>query len=175
MRTHRLLDYEKGEKEKATKTVAFMSKSLYAIEKCIGKQRTLDVVWTYMGGFEFNNCTRNEMNAIQSVLGIHTLDKEISEHGVRFKADVDSCTTYGSTNYGIRKITLNCVFKFELPETCEVTYDEKWLDIPEDDIKISEDGKLSQKVITANVKCNTKEMMTALFDTPRSRRSTDGV
>lgn len=157
-KTHRNLDYESRDRQKLNLVVPFLSNKLYKLDKAIGKGRVDDCVWTYTVGITFRDLTEDEFAKCKKVFQVTTLDKDISEYGVKFH------TNKYDTGLKVqgKPITLSLEFRWDLPDTCEIEYVDEWKEVDAQDIKIENDVFLRKETHT-KVNCNESTMMKAIF------------
>ena len=99
----------------------------------------------------FNSLTRYRMELVQSALRITKLDKDTSEYGVQFSADMGDGT-----------IT---VFRYDLPDSCELVKEVKWNPANKDEYKVDDDGNVSiKREVVVGVNCGNKSMVDAVFN-----------
>ena len=157
-RIHTMLSYESRERKKYNLLVPYLSNLLYDLEDVLGKDRVAEVVWTYSIGITFRDLTEKEFKAVKKVMKADTLKKEISRYGVKFVNPNYSTGLFVDN----KEVTLSIEFKWDLPDTCELVYKDKWDEIEPSDVKI-EDGKFLHKSVEVEVNCGEKEMMKAIF------------
>ena len=119
---HRGLDYEKGQLKQLKIRVPALSDMLYKLDEAFDKEWTDAHTWTYPSGINFNDLTKEEFSKAKKVLGLPELTKEISETGVTFtgKVVISSELKWGREY----KDTLTIDFKWGLPDTCKIDYEE---------------------------------------------------
>ena len=157
-RTHRTLKYESTERMKMNLLVPYMSKLIYQCDKAIGKDRVDECIWTYTVGITFRDLTEDELSKIKRIFKADKLEKDISQYGVKFTTNHKTGLMLDSG----KEVTLSLEFKWDLPETCELVYYDKWNEISPEDVKI-EDDKFLHRSTEVQVTCGEKQMMKALF------------
>ena len=157
-RIHTILSYESKERKKYNLVVPYLSDLMYKLEEVLGKGRLKETIWTYSIGITFRDLTEKEFKAVRKVMKADTLNKEISRYGVKFVNPKYKTGLFVED----KEITLSIEFKWDLPDTCELVYKDKWDEIEPSDVKI-EDGKFLHKSVEVEVNCGEKEMMKAIF------------
>ena len=159
-RIHRSLSYEKNQLRKLKQYVPALSNILYLLDEAFGSEWTDSHTWTYTMGINFKDLTKEEFSEVKKVLNLPSLTKEISESGVTFRTElvINKEVKWGREYQD----TLTIDFKWDLPDTCEVEYEEHYQEVEPEDVRVT-DGKVSLRKLKPVINCGEKEMMKALF------------
>ena len=96
---------------------------------------------------DYESKERRKLNLVVPFLSqkLYELDKALGKHRV-----------------DDRPITLSLEFRWDLPETCQIEYEESWVEC-QDEVKQGDDGKFLLKEINTKINCGESTMMKAIF------------
>ena len=156
MKVHSRLNYEAKMRDEYNKYVPILNKRIYKLKKYIGDNEDWKQIEMYMSvsmhppQLSFNRLTRYRMELVQSALRITKLDKNTSEYGVQFSAEMNDGTV--------------TIFSYDLPDSCEIVKEVKWNPANRDEYKVDADGNVSiKREVVVGVNCGNKSMVDAIF------------
>ena len=155
MKVHELLEYEDKQRRRLVTYVPILNRMAYDLQEAMGKKTIKEMHYllhfnTYEPALKVINPSREQMTKIKEVFDVDYMDKKVNEYGVVFETVLDN--------------EVYLIFKFGLPDTCEVVKEIRWEGVTKDEYKIDGDGDIYRKTETVTgVNCGEESMMKAIF------------
>jgi len=143
---HKILSYEKHELQKQKDAMKSLNDYVWKIDKEFGKDWMEKHMWSWCLGITFKKLSKSEFDKVKSLAtDLGKLVKQTSKSTIVLKG-----YAYAGS------ITIE--FTWGLPDSCKVDYVIDYTRTLDDNEYILEDGKVTLKVIKAEVTCDEPVM-----------------
>lgn len=154
---HKLLNWEKRRTMERNHQIQVLSDVLYDIQSVMGMERLKETTYTWGSGITFSNLTKEEFSNIKIILPrLGKLDKHSNQHGLNLKG------RFGETEISGFMVYITVDFKWGLPDSCILEYEDVIQKADPESYFVDEDGIVQHKTVKAVVNCD-KPILESVF------------
>lgn len=168
---HPQLHYEERRVFESQMQLDWLNKLFHDLQDTYDEEWCKDHLYSYGVGVEFKELTKKEFTNVKAIVGMNLkeglgqLKKDSSTYAVKMNkmviiGEMEEKDDW-SDEVKTKKVDINIIFKWGVPDTCEIVYETE--EVVMDDEVIERDGVRYRQTVKKSLKCN-KPMLEAVFN-----------